>query len=195
MKSSSPAAPCPVCKNNWKFSLHGFLCALLLIWSSSALARQPNIVILLADDLGWADVGYHGSPIETPSIDRLAAEGVQLDRFYSTPICSPTRAALMTGRDPLKLGIAYDQIHPWYNVGLSPKELTIADVFKLDGYQTALVGKWHLGHTLGHQVTTLRVSIISGATFKPIPTSTHTNAKAATTFRKTANRSTSRANT
>ncbi len=152
MKSSSPAAPCPACKNNWKFSLHGFLCALLLIWSSSALARQPNIVILLADDLGWADVGYHGSPIETPSIDRLAAEGVQLDRFYSTPICSPTRAALMTGRDPLKLGIAYDQIHPWYNVGLSPKELTIADVFKLDGYQTALVGKWHLGHTLGHQV-------------------------------------------
>lgn len=134
------------------FSSGAGVFALALLWASAALAAQPNVVILLADDLGWADVGYHGGPIETPSIDRLAAEGVQLNRFYSAPICSPTRAALVTGRDPLKLGIAYDQIHPWYNVGLSPDELTIADVFKLDGYQTALVGKWHLGHTLGHQV-------------------------------------------
>lgn len=126
--------------------------ALVVFSASSAAARQINVVVLLADDLGWADVGYHGGPIETPSIDRLAREGVQLDRFYSAPICSPTRAALMTGRDPLKLGIAYDQIHPWYNVGLSPDALTIADVFKLDGYQTGLVGKWHLGHSLGHQV-------------------------------------------
>lgn len=121
-------------------------------FAGSASAAQPNVVVILADDLGWADVGYHGGPIETPSIDRLAREGVQLDRFYAAPICSPTRAALMTGRDPLKLGIAYDQIHPWYNVGLSPNALTIADVFKADGYQTALIGKWHLGHTLAHHV-------------------------------------------
>lgn len=120
--------------------------------AETAAATQPNVVILLADDLGWADVGYHGGPIETPSIDRLAQEGVQLNRFYSAPICSPTRAALMTGRDPLKLGIAYDQIHPWYNAGLSPNTMTIADIFKLDGYQTGLVGKWHLGHTLAHHV-------------------------------------------
>ncbi|MBJ18423.1 MAG: sulfatase-like hydrolase/transferase [bacterium] len=132
--------------------LHLPVQGIALLWAGAALAVQTNVVILLADDLGWADVGYHGGPIETPSIDRLAAEGVQLDRFYSAPICSPTRAALMTGRDPLKLGIAYDQIHPWYNVGLSPDELTIADIFKLDGYQTGLVGKWHLGHSLGHQV-------------------------------------------
>ncbi len=131
-----------------KLSVYSFA----LLSAGLATAAQTNVVILLADDLGWADVGYHGGPIETPSIDRLAAEGVQLDRFYSAPICSPTRAALVTGRDPLEIGIAYDQIHPWYNVGLSPNELTIADVFKLDGYQTGLVGKWHLGHTLGHQV-------------------------------------------
>ena len=128
------------------------LFALVLSWANLTSAGQTNVIVLVADDLGWADVGYHGSPIETPSIDRLAEEGVQLNRFYSTPICSPTRAALITGRDPLKLGIAYDQIHPWYNVGLSPDELTIADIFKLDGYQTGLVGKWHLGHTLGHHV-------------------------------------------
>jgi len=77
----------------------------LTLWVSlSALADQrPNIVIFVADDLGWADVGYRGSPIETPSLDSLAAEGMQLDRFYTTPICSPTRAALMTGRDPIRL--------------------------------------------------------------------------------------------
>ena len=117
----------------------------------AAAALQPNVVIMLADDLGWADVGYHGGEIETPGIDRLAAEGVRLERFYSAPICSPTRAALMTGRDPLVLGIAYDQIHPWYNAGLAPDALTIADVFAADGYQTGLVGKWHLGHTYAHQ--------------------------------------------
>ena len=120
--------------------------------TSTASAAQTNVVILLADDLGWADVGYHGGEIETPAIDRLATEGVRLERFYSAPICSPTRAALMTGRDALKLGIAYDQIHPWYNAGLAPDQLTIAKVFKTDGYQTGLVGKWHLGHTLPHQM-------------------------------------------
>jgi len=119
--------------------------------AGSATAAQPNVVILLADDLGWADVGYHDGEIETPSIDRLAEEGVRLEHFYSAPICSPTRAALVTGRDSLKLGIAYDQIHPWYNAGLAPDALTIAEIFRTDGYQTGLVGKWHLGHTFEHQ--------------------------------------------
>ena len=126
------------------------LCAATLL-PGVALAKQPNVVVMLADDLGWADVGYHGGPIETPGIDRLAAEGVRLERFYSAPICSPTRAALVTGQDPLRLGIAYDQIHPWYNAGLGPDAITIADVFAADGYQTGLVGKWHLGHTYAHQ--------------------------------------------
>ena len=113
---------------------------------------RPNVVILLADDLGFADVGYRGSPIATPAIDRLAEEGVRLERFYSAPICSPTRAALMTGRDPLLLGLAYDQIHPWYNVGLAPETPTIARAFKQAGYRTGIVGKWHLGHTFAHQL-------------------------------------------
>ena len=113
---------------------------------------HPNVVILLADDLGFADVGYRGGEIETPAIDRLAAEGMRLERFYAAPICSPTRAALMTGRDPLELGIAYDQIHPWYNAGLAPKSYTLPRAFGEAGYRTALVGKWHLGHSYAHQV-------------------------------------------
>lgn len=117
-----------------------------------AAESRPNVLIMLADDLGWADVGYHGGNIATPGIDRLAAEGVRLEKFYATPICSPTRAALMTARDPIKLGIAYDQIHPWYNAGLAADEYLISEAFQDAGYQTALVGKWHLGHTQEHQL-------------------------------------------
>ncbi len=117
-----------------------------------AASRSPNIVILLADDLGHADVGFRGGEIETPAIDRIAREGVVLDRYYVAPICSPTRAALLTGRDPIKLGIAYDQINPWNNVGLAPSETTLAEILKAEGYQTGLVGKWHLGHAQQHQL-------------------------------------------
>lgn len=115
-------------------------------------ARPPNIVVLLADDLGHADVGFRGGEIETPAIDRIAREGVVLERYYVAPICSPTRAALLTGRDPIKLGIAYDQINPWDNVGLAPNETTLAKLFKAADYQTGLVGKWHLGHSQQHQL-------------------------------------------
>jgi len=124
----------------------------LLPMAAWAESRRPNVVIFVADDLGWADTGYHGGPIKTPSIDRLAAEGVRMEHFYATPICSPTRAALMTARDPIRLGIAYDQIHPWYNAGLAPEEFTLAEAFKDAGYQTAMVGKWHIGHTQEHQL-------------------------------------------
>ena len=113
----------------------------------AAAEGRPNVVILVADDLGWNDVGFHGGdPIETPSLDRLAAEGAQLDRFYSTPICSPTRAALMTGRDPMRLGVAYGVIMPWHNNGIHPDEHFMPESFRAAGYQTAMVGKWHLGH-------------------------------------------------
>jgi arylsulfatase B len=121
------------------------------ITTGSTLAEaRPNVVIFLADDLGWADVGFHGEEvIETPSLDRLAAEGVQLDRFYATPICSPTRAALMTGRDPMRLGVAYGVIMPWHTNGIHPDELFLPEAFQRAGYQTAMVGKWHLGHAQG----------------------------------------------
>lgn len=120
---------------------------LLLICSQAAYAEsQPNVIIMLADDIGWSDVGYHGGDIDTPSLDRLAAEGVQLDRFYTTPICSPTRAALMTGRNPIRLGVAYAVIMAWDTNGIHPDERFLPDAFLDAGYQTAMVGKWHLGH-------------------------------------------------
>lgn len=109
---------------------------------------QPNIVILLADDLGWADVGYRGSDIQTPNIDSLAKDGMRLERFYATPFCSPTRAALMTGKDPIKLGVAHSVLMAWSNGGVSPKEHFLPESFKEAGYQTAIIGKWHMGHTI-----------------------------------------------
>lgn len=111
-------------------------------------APPPNVIILLADDLGWADVGYRGSDIQTPNIDRLAKEGMRLERFYATPFCTPTRAALMTARDPIKLGAAHAVFMAWDNGGISPTERFMSEDFKAAGYQTAMVGKWHLGHTI-----------------------------------------------
>ena len=118
----------------------------LLAFATAAAQDKPNVLIFVADDLGWADAGFHGGDIETPSLDRLAQEGVELSRFYTTPICSPTRAALMTGRDPIRLGIAYSVILPWDNIGVNPVEHMMPESFKEAGYQTAMIGKWHLGH-------------------------------------------------
>ena len=116
--------------------------------TSERLYQEPNIVILLADDLGWADLGFRGSDIETPHIDRLAREGLTLNRFYSMPICTPTRSALMTARDPMKLGTIYAGFQPWQNGGVSPDEHFMPQSFQAAGYQTAMIGKWHLGHTI-----------------------------------------------
>ena len=120
---------------------------LLLSFSSLAEEKQPNVIIFLVDDLGWADISLRGAPIDTPAIDSLFSEGLTLDRFYTTPICSPTRAALMTGRDPLRLGISYSVVMPWMNNGVHPDEHFMPESFKAAGYQTAMVGKWHLGHS------------------------------------------------
>ncbi|NCZ62471.1 MAG: arylsulfatase [Cellvibrionales bacterium] len=128
--------------------------AMFMVMSPQTIAQEdtvettikPNILVMVADDLGWADVGYHGGDIDTPSLDLLAEQGVQLNRFYTTPICSPTRAALMTGRDPIRLGVAYGVILPWDNIGVHPDEHFMPQSFQGAGYQTAMVGKWHLGH-------------------------------------------------
>ena len=118
----------------------------MLVCSQAVSTVPPNIIVIVADDLGWNDVGFHGGDINTPSLDKLANEGVRLNRFYTTPICSPTRAALMTGRDPMRLGIAYSVILPWDNNGVHPEEHFMPESFRATGYQTAMVGKWHLGH-------------------------------------------------
>ena len=118
-----------------------------LSFHSLADANKPNVIIILVDDLGWADISLRGAPFKTPNIDSLFLEGASLNRFYTTPICSPTRAALMTGRDPLKLGVAYSVIMPWMNNGIHPDEHFMPESFKMNGYQTAMFGKWHLGHS------------------------------------------------
>jgi arylsulfatase A-like enzyme len=122
---------------------------LLILFSFGVFAdeKRPNVIIFLVDDLGWADISLRGAPIDTPSIDSLFEEGVTLDRFYATPICSPTRAALMTGRDPMRLGMSYSVVMPWMNNGVHPDEHFMPESFKTAGYQTAMVGKWHLGHS------------------------------------------------
>ncbi|MDG1873621.1 MAG: sulfatase-like hydrolase/transferase [Mariniblastus sp.] len=108
--------------------------------------RQPHMVLFLADDLGWGDVGYHGSQIKTPHIDALAEAGTRLNRFYVMPVCSPTRGALMTGRYPVHLGLQCGVVRPWAEHGLPTDERTLPQALQEVGYKTAIVGKWHLGH-------------------------------------------------
>lgn len=120
------------------------LAALLLVEPSWAAAAPPNIVIIIADDLGWNDVGYHGSEISTPRLDRLAETGLVLEQFHAHPVCSPTRAALMTGKSPVRLGVL-QPISKNNPVGLPLGERTLAEFFHDAGYQTYLSGKWHLG--------------------------------------------------
>ena len=105
---------------------------------------SPNIVIILADDLGWNDVSYHGSEIDTPNIDTLISSGVELDRFYVQPTCSPTRAELMTGKSAIRLGITRP-ISKNQKLGLGLNEKILPQYLKEMNYQTYLLGKWHLG--------------------------------------------------
>ena len=131
---------------------------LLILWTLHGCAPEresgsggpapPNIVILLADDLGWTDVSFHGGNIATPNIDRIAAEGVELRRYYVAPICSPTRAGLMTGRYPIRYGAMRAVYPPWRKGGMDLSEWTMADILAEGGYKhRAVFGKWHLGHS------------------------------------------------
>lgn len=122
-------------------SLAGLVLA--LPGSTAAEARPPNIVVLLADDLGLGDLERHGGPARTPAIDRLAAEGVELRRCYAHPVCSPTRAALLTGCLPRRFGI--DRPLARRDPGLPEGLPTLPRTLAAAGYATSLVGKWHLG--------------------------------------------------
>jgi arylsulfatase A-like enzyme len=114
--------------------------------AAQAADTKPNIVIILADDLGNADLGYRGSDIKTPNIDQLASGGVRLESFYGMPVCTPSRAELMTGRYAMRYGLETLVIFPSHIYGLPTDERTLAQALKDVGYDTAMVGKWHLGH-------------------------------------------------
>ena len=110
-------------------------------------AKQPNIVHIVADDLGWKDVGFNGATdIKTPNMDKLAAEGVRFTQFYTQSFCSPTRACLMTGRYPWRYGLQTIAIPGAANYGLDTNEYLLPQCLKDAGYTTAIIGKWHLGH-------------------------------------------------
>ena len=106
-------------------------------------ADRPNVVIFVADDLGWADVGYHNPEMRTPNLDALVKTGVELDRHYVMPMCTPTRVALMTGRYPSRFGTHCTQASNKRALPMGTP--TLASMFQAAGYDTALIGKWHLG--------------------------------------------------
>ncbi len=104
----------------------------------------PSFVIIISDDTGWNDVGYHGSEIKTPNIDKLAQEGVELDKFYVSPTCSPTRVSLLTGKPASRFGIL-GPIAGKSELALPKSTITLPALLHKNGYQTAIMGKWHLG--------------------------------------------------
>lgn len=114
--------------------------------AQAAAAPRPHILYVVADDLGWNDVGFHGSEIATPTLDGLAAGGARLQQFYVQSMCTPTRAALMTGRYPLRYGLQTGVILSSHRYGLPIDEWLLPQALAEAGYATAIVGKWHLGH-------------------------------------------------
>ena len=162
---------------NFQFSIFNFqflllrsglgpLLLFLLLGLAPGLRAQsvkPNVIVIMADDQGSIDAGCYGAKdLRTPAMDRLAAQGVRFTQFYSAaPVCSPSRAALLTGRYPWVAGMpnnsagppteADDQLETLTGPGLPASEITLADMFRAAGYATAHIGKWHLGSSAGHK--------------------------------------------
>lgn len=124
--------------------LYWFLVTSVLV-AATALAERPNVVIVLADDMGYGDLGCYGSPnIRTPEIDRMATEGARLTAFYAAPVCAPSRVQIMTGCYHVRVGISYNPF-PHAKRGLNPDEYTLPEYLQQAGYATKIIGKWHLG--------------------------------------------------
>ena len=142
-----------------------YLIAVLLVGSTAPpendqyrSLQSPNLIVIFADDLGYGDLGVYGHPtIRTPHLDQMAAEGMRFTQFYTgASVCTPSRAALLTGRLPIRSGMADDRVRvifPPSKGGLPAEEVTIAEVLKEHGYATGIVGKWHLGHLPEHLPT------------------------------------------
>ena len=118
---------------------------LLLICQLQLVAQpsQPNIILIITDDQGHGDLGFHGNPhVKTPVLDKLAGESIRFNNFYVSPVCAPTRSSLMTGRYSLRTGV-----RDTYNGGaiMHTNEITLAEMLKAAGYHTGMFGKWHLG--------------------------------------------------
>src|SRR5215216_1520322 len=132
--------------------------------------RRPNILLIVADDLGYSDLGCYGGEIETPVLNALAADGLRFTQFYSTARCCPSRASILTGQYPHKVGVGHmvtDMGHPGYRGRLSENGATIAEVLKLSGYRTFMSGKWHVGTNdpTRHGFEQYFGTLISAATF------------------------------
>jgi arylsulfatase A-like enzyme len=143
MKSTESSMGMRSCRLVTTFALT--LAAILSPFSVQA-ADTPHIVYILADDLGWEDVGFHGGQAATPHLDALALAGVRLERFYTQPNSTPTQAAIMTGRYPMRYGLQMLSILPWNTYGLPLDERLLPQALKMTGYRTAAFGQWRLGH-------------------------------------------------
>ena len=121
-------------------------CLAVSVVGAALAEEQPNVVYILADDLGWKDVGFHGGAIRTPNLDRLAASGAVLNALYAQPFSTQTRAARMTGRYPMRYGLQTMSLLPSSRFGLPAEERTLGQALKQVGYTTAFIGKWQLGH-------------------------------------------------
>ncbi len=139
------------CRKSFFLFAPGFLFVLLPAMNELHAKSKPNIIVIFADDLGYGDLACFGHPtIKTPHLDQMAAEGMKLTQFYSAaPVCTPSRAALLTGRYPIRSGMCSDKrrvLFPNSGGGIQSREVTLAEALKTEGYKTSCVGKWHLGH-------------------------------------------------
>ena len=144
--------------NNFSRAAALLLALLVISPQLQSAQRPPNVIVIFADDLGYGDLGCFGHPtIRTPQLDRMASEGMKLTQFYSAaPVCTPSRAALMTGRLPARNGMCSNKrrvLFPNSKSGIPASEITLAEALKKQGYATACIGKWHLGHLPPHLPT------------------------------------------